>query len=111
MPTSHPCGAQTGSSNIWERRIAIIATHDFNLAGNVEPTMEIAAMLLGDDQDLIHKATGWMLREAGKKNKNRLLEFLRANHDALPRTSLRYAIERFPAEQRAAMLKGKYPKG
>ncbi|MCC6545905.1 DNA alkylation repair protein [Candidatus Sumerlaeota bacterium] len=99
------------SNNLWERRIAIIATHDFSLAGDVNPTMEISRMLLDDNHDLIHKATGWMLREAGKVDATALLRFLAENHAKLPRTTLRYAIERFPPEQRKKMLKGNYPNG
>ncbi|HMZ52816.1 MAG TPA: DNA alkylation repair protein, partial [Candidatus Sumerlaeota bacterium] len=61
-----------------------------------------------DDHDLIHKATGWMLREAGKKDSRALVDFLRTHHARLPRTTLRYAIERFLADRRARMLKGDY---
>lgn len=108
------CGNQAilrtlaGSKSLWERRIAMVATHDFILAGDVKPTMMIARMLLADDHDLIHKATGWMLREAGKKDSRALVDFLRTHHARLPRTTLRYAIERFPADRRARMLKGDY---
>ncbi len=94
------------SHNLWERRIAIIATMPFIRAGELEDTFAIATLLLADDHDLIHKAVGWMLREAGKQSKPELLRFLKANYAKLPRTTLRYAIERFPAAQRKRLLAG-----
>jgi 3-methyladenine DNA glycosylase AlkD len=94
------------SRNLWERRIAIVATAAFIRAGDLKHTFGIAALLLNDKHDLIHKAVGWMLRECGKQSETALLEFLKQNHAALPRTSLRYAIERFPEAQRKRILAG-----
>ena len=94
------------SRNLWERRIAIIATMPLIRAGELEDTFAIAKLLLADDHDLIHKAVGWMLREAGKQSAPALLRFLEQNHEDMPRTMLRYAIERFPVTQRKRMLAG-----
>jgi 3-methyladenine DNA glycosylase AlkD len=96
------------SSNIWERRIAIVATFAFIRAGQTADTFAIAKMLLADKHDLIHKAIGWALRETGKKFPDQLTEFLRANYEHLPRTSLRYAIERFTPAQRERFLTGDF---
>jgi 3-methyladenine DNA glycosylase AlkD len=96
------------SRNLWERRIAIVSTLTLIRAGEIEDTFAIAKVLLADDHDLIHKAVGWMLREAGKQSAPALLRFLKQNYSALPRTALRYAIERFPAKQRKEMLAGKF---
>jgi 3-methyladenine DNA glycosylase AlkD len=92
--------------SLWERRIAIVSTFAFIKAGEIEDTFAIAKLLLADDHDLIHKAVGWMLREAGKQSAPALLRFLRENYSALPRTTLRYAIERFPAAERKRLLAG-----
>ena len=94
------------SSNIWERRIAIIATLAFIRSGDLKDTFGIAAVLLKDKQDLIHKAVGWMLREAGKRSEPAMLNFLAQHYASIPRTALRYAIERLPEPQRKAILKG-----
>jgi 3-methyladenine DNA glycosylase AlkD len=94
------------SRNLWERRIAIVSTMALIRAGEIEDTFAISKLLLADDHDLIHKAVGWMLREAGKQSVPALLRFLKQNYDALPRTTLRYAIERFPVTQRKRMLAG-----
>lgn len=94
------------SKSLWERRISIVATQYFIRRDDIADTLTIAEMLLGDKHDLIHKATGWMLREVGKRDQRALEAFLRRRLDALPRTVLRYAIERFPAEKRQAYLKG-----
>jgi 3-methyladenine DNA glycosylase AlkD len=94
------------SNSIWERRIAIVSTMMFIRAGEIEDTFAIAKLLLTDDHDLIHKAVGWMLREAGKQSAPALLGFLKENYSALPRTTLRYAIERFPASRRKRLLAG-----
>lgn len=96
------------SRNVWERRIAIVATFGLIRAGETKDTYEIAQMLLSDDHDLIHKAVGWALREAGKQSPSQLVSFLKLNFAALPRTTLRYAIERFPAEQRKKFLAGEF---
>ena len=94
------------SRNLWERRIAIVSTFAFIKAGEIEDTFAIAKLLLKDDHDLIHKAVGWALREAGKQSATALVRFLKHNYAALPRTTLRYAIERFPAPQRKRLLAG-----
>ena len=88
------------SKNIWKRRTAIVSTYYFVRKGEVADTFKIAEMLLNDDQDLIHKATGGWLREAGKKDSQRLLSFLDKHAATMPRTALRYAIERLDKKQR-----------
>jgi 3-methyladenine DNA glycosylase AlkD len=93
------------SKNIWERRIAIIATFHFIKNGSSRHTFAIARVLLNDPHDLIHKAVGWMLREAGKRVDIAAEErFLKNHHKKMPRTMLRYAIERFPESKRKAYL-------
>lgn len=88
------------SKNIWERRTAIVSTYYFVRKGEVADTFKIAEMLLHDDQDLIHKATGGWLREAGKKDRQKLLSFLDKHAATMPRTALRYAIERLDKKLR-----------
>jgi 3-methyladenine DNA glycosylase AlkD len=93
------------SKSLWERRVAIVATYAFIGAGETQETFAIAEQLLSDTHDLIHKATGWMLREVGKRVSERALrEFLEKNASRMPRTALRYAIERFPAAERKTWL-------
>lgn len=88
------------SKNIWERRTAIVSTYYFIRKGEVDGTFKIAEMLLNDKEDLIHKATGGWLREAGKKDRQKLLRFLDQHAASMPRTALRYAIEHLDKEQR-----------
>ena len=91
---------------LWERRIAIVATWHFIRTGQVADTLKLAALLLGDTEDLIHKSVGWMLREAGKRDQTALVDFLKAHYQRMPRTMLRYAIEQFPETRRRSFLKG-----
>jgi 3-methyladenine DNA glycosylase AlkD len=92
------------SENIWHRRIAIVATWCFIRKQELDWTFKIATMLLTDTHDLIHKAVGWMLREAGKRDQDALIQFLDKHATAMPRTMLRYALEKLPAEQRKEYL-------
>jgi 3-methyladenine DNA glycosylase AlkD len=92
------------SESLWERRIAIIATLDFIRRNQFVDTFLISEMLLGDRHDLIHKGTGWMLREVGKRDQPALEWFLSKHSRVMPRTMLRYAIERFPPELRAKYM-------
>ncbi len=94
------------SANLWERRIAIVSTYAFIRADEFDDTIAIAEMLLGDRHDLIHKATGWMLREVGKRDESVLRAFLDAHAAVMPRTMLRYAIERLPERDRNRYLTG-----
>jgi 3-methyladenine DNA glycosylase AlkD len=90
----------TRSKGLWERRVAIVATAAFIRKGQFGPTLRLAEMLLRDKHDLIHKATGWMLREVGKWNQPLLELFLKKHAAAMPRTMLRYSIERLPEGKR-----------
>ena len=92
------------SSTLWERRIAIMATFHFVRQGDSDETLRIARMLLRDDHDLIHKAVGWMLREAGKRDGAALRRFLDEHAARMPRVMLRYAIEKFPEPERQRYL-------
>ncbi len=94
------------SRNIWERRIAIVSTFHFIRRDEFRPTLKIAATLLGDSHDLIHKAVGWMLREVGKRDRKTLDAFLKKHYRTMPRTMLRYAIERHPEAIRKRYLAG-----
>lgn len=93
------------SKNLWRRRVSIVATCAFIRAGKYDQTLRIANMLLHDTEDLLHKAVGWMLREVGKKDVSVLQQFLTEHTHEMPRTMLRYAIERFPEEERKIWLK------
>lgn len=96
------------SPNLWERRIAVLATFAFIGAGRHIPSFNVARVLLDDEQDLIHKAVGWMLREVGKRiGQETEEEFLHRQYRRMPRTMLRYAIERFPRRLRQAYLTGR----
>jgi 3-methyladenine DNA glycosylase AlkD len=94
------------SNNIWERRIAIVSTFHFIKRNEFRPTISIATILLGDSHDLIHKAVGWMLREVGKRDRKTLDTFLKKHYRKMPRTMLRYAIERHPETIRRRYLAG-----
>lgn len=94
-----------GSDNLWEQRIAIVATWTFIKHRQFDDTLALAEKLLHHPHDLMHKAVGWMLREVGKKDKAPLCEFLERHHKTMPRTMLRYAIEHFTPETRARFMK------
>lgn len=93
------------SHNLWEKRIAIISTLAFIRKNCFKDTIYIAEILINDKHDLIHKASGWMLREIGKRSQNDLIEFLNNYKNKMPRTMLRYAIEKFSADERKKYLK------
>jgi len=95
------------SENIWERRIAVISTFEFIRNNRFYESLMLAKILLQDEHDLMHKAVGWMLREIGKKDLETEVEFLDKHCRKMPRTMLRYAIERFPEKLRMSYLKGK----
>jgi 3-methyladenine DNA glycosylase AlkD len=94
------------SRSLWERRIAVVATYHFLRRGDFGDTFGIARLLLDDKEDLIHKAVGWMLREVGKRDQKAAEEFLVQNYRGMPRTMLRYAIERLPERRRQQYLQG-----
>jgi len=94
------------SAVFWERRIAIMATFYFIRRNDVTDALEISAILVEDKEDLIHKAVGWMLREIGKRNPAAEKAFLKVHYQNMPRTMLRYAIEKFPEAERKRYLKG-----
>jgi len=93
------------SADLWERRIAIVSTWQFIRSGDLKDTFKIAEILLDDRRDLIHKATGWMLREAGKKDEAALKEFLDKHAATMPRTMLRYSLEKLHPEERAYYMR------
>jgi 3-methyladenine DNA glycosylase AlkD len=95
------------SKSLWERRIAIISTFHYIKNHDYRDTLAVAELLLEDAEDLIHKAVGWMLREVGKRDMGAEEGFLRAHYRSMPRTMLRYAIERFPESKRKKYLNGK----
>lgn len=92
------------SKNLWEKRIAILATYAFIKNNQFNDALEISETLLKDSHDLIHKAVGWMLREVGKRNQELEEQFLKKHYQNMPRTMLRYAIERFSEEKRKLYL-------
>jgi len=94
------------SRNLWERRIAILSTFRYIKESNFDCTLRIIKILLNDKEDLIRKAAGWMLREIGKRDQSTEEAFLQQHYQRMPRTMLRYAIERFPEKRRQAYLKG-----
>jgi 3-methyladenine DNA glycosylase AlkD len=93
-----------GSELVWDRRIAVVATMPFSRSGDTEPAYEVAGLLLGDEHELIHKACGWMLREAGKAVEAELVSWVETYAHRMARTQLRYAIERLPREERARLM-------
>ena len=96
-----------GSANLWERRIAVLSTFYFIGQNEFSDALKISKLLLKDTHDLMHKAVGWMLREVGKKDIKILEQFLKLNYKKMPRTALRYAIERFPEKIRLRYLQGR----
>jgi len=98
------------SPNLWRRRIAVLAAYPLIKAGQFDEILRLTKILLYDKQDLMHKAVGWMLREVGKKDMGVLIDFLNQNAHLMPRTMLRYAIEKLPEPQRQSYLKIKQRK-
>jgi 3-methyladenine DNA glycosylase AlkD len=94
------------AESLWERRIAIMATFHWIKKEDFRPTLCIADLLLQDPHDLIHKALGWMLREVGKRDREQEEAFLATRYQSMPRTMLRYAVERFPEPRRQQYLRG-----
>jgi len=94
------------SNSLWERRISIIATLHFIKHDQYEDTLKLSRQLLNDEEDLIHKAVGWMLREVGNRDKQTEVKFLTAHYKTMPRTMLRYAIEKFDKKERDQYLNG-----
>lgn len=97
------------SPSLWERRIAIVATQHFIRLGDFGDTLTISRMLLGDKEDLIHKAAGWMLREVGDRDEAALAGFLQTHAAVMPRTMLRYAVEKYSPEKRRFYLDAAKP--
>ncbi|HTI22464.1 MAG TPA: DNA alkylation repair protein [Kutzneria sp.] len=97
-----------GSESLWERRIAVIATFAFIRRGDQEWTLRIADRLVADRHDLIHKAVGWMLREVGNRDRDAEVTWLIRHQRTMPRTMLRYAIEKFAPAERRAFLAGSF---
>lgn len=95
------------SEMLWERRIAILATFHYIRQDRFDETLKLAGMLLRDEHELIHKAVGWLLREVGKRSRSAEERFLEKHYKEMPRTMLRYAIERFPEARRKKYLQGK----
>ncbi|MFA5007107.1 MAG: DNA alkylation repair protein [Candidatus Izemoplasmatales bacterium] len=94
------------SDHLWTKRVGIVSTLTLIRKGLLDETLAVLAAALPDDRDLIHKALGWMLREVGKRDRAKLDAFLKKNYTALPRTTLRYAIERHTETERKNILKG-----
>ena len=92
------------SKSLWERRVSVVFTFAFLRAGDLEPTYEMAECHLGDKHDLMHKAVGWLLREMGKRDPGLLRTFLQEHCTEMPRTTLRYSIEKFSQSERRKWL-------
>lgn len=105
MPSSEILDRLAASDNLWEQRIAMVSTLALIRANRYDETVRIATRLLSHPHDLIHKAVGWMLREVGKKDIGVLRSFLEIHHSTMPRTALRYAIEKMDATERAGWMK------
>jgi 3-methyladenine DNA glycosylase AlkD len=103
---AEPLERLAASASVWERRIAVLATFDWIGRGETAAALRIADRLLGDPHDLIHKAVGWMLREVGKRDPERFEAFLTQRYRRMPRTMLRYAIEKLPEARRQRYLRG-----
>jgi 3-methyladenine DNA glycosylase AlkD len=101
-----PLYALAKSRNLWERRMAMLASQWFIRKGEFEDALRLAEMLVASKEDLMHKAVGWMLREVGNRDRKREELFLARHYRGMPRTMLRYAIEKFPEARRQAYLKG-----
>jgi 3-methyladenine DNA glycosylase AlkD len=97
----------SNSPNVWKRRASVLATLAFIRRGEFEDTFRLAKKLMNDEHDLMHKAVGWMLREVGNHDMAAEKEFLDENYKKMPRTMLRYAIEKFPEHKRRKYLDGK----
>jgi 3-methyladenine DNA glycosylase AlkD len=97
----------SGSNSMWDRRIAILSTFYFIRQNRFAETLALSRKYLKDSEDLMHKATGWMLREVGKRDLSVLREFLGQHATKMPRTMLRYSIEKFPERERKAYLQRK----
>lgn len=95
------------SDNLWKKRISIVATYTFIKNNQFRDTLKIAEVLMNDEHDLIHKAVGWMLREVGKRSLEDEEKFLKKYYKKMPRTMLRYAIEKFPEDKRVSYIRGK----
>lgn len=104
LPSTEVLDRLAASGNLWEQRISIVSTLSLIKAGRYDETLRISTALLGHHHDLIHKAVGWMLRELGKKDAELLREYLSAHCKEMPRTTLRYAIEKFSPEERQYWL-------
>ena len=92
------------SKNLWQRRIAVLSTFDFIKKGRFKDSLKIAKILISDEEDLIQKAVGWMLREIGKRNLETEINFLNKFYKKMPRVTLRYATERFTKKSRNKYL-------
>lgn len=96
------------SKSMWDRRMSIVATSIFISNNKLDDCFKLSKILLGDQEDLMHKAVGWMLREAWKKDSNRTEIFLKSNYNKIPRTALRYSIERMEESKRKKFLQGSF---
>ena len=104
--SKEPLYSLAASELVWDRRIAIMSTFHYIKKGEFDPTIWIAKLLLADQHDLIHKATGWMLREVGKRDLAVEESFLKTHYRRMPKTMLRYAVEKFPEDMRLKYLRG-----